>query len=104
MTNLVYGYNNSQNLPDSMLNATGYGLSALGTAGIDTTKASLTVCLGQTARLAFAPETVRKPNNESAKILVSLMFFALGEQTGEKRVASLLEFVARGVIDLSIKS
>jgi len=87
---------------DEVLDAAEYGLAVAGVMGADTTAADLALCAGQAGRLFLAPETVKKPQNETTKILASLACIAFGGITGYKRAASAAELVAMGFIDATI--
>jgi hypothetical protein len=96
-------YNRNQYALDNALDAVEYSTAVAGVMGVDTTSADITLTAGQTARLLFAPQSVKKPNNEMFKLIASVGCIALGEMTRNKRAASAANLIVMGVIDAMVK-
>lgn len=88
---------------DTALDIADYGTTIAGVLGVDTTPEDIALFAGEAARLALAPETVSKPINERAKLIASGASLLLGALGLNKRKASALELIAKGIIDLTIK-
>ena len=88
---------------DDMLDATEYAVAVAGVTGVNTTAADVTLCAGQTARLIFTPYNVKKPMNETAKVIVSAAGIALGAATGNKRAASAFSLIGKVAADILIR-
>lgn len=87
---------------DAMLDAADYAVTAASALGVDLTPIEISLFAAETARLLAASETVRKPKNETAKLIASGVSLLLGEATGKKRAMSTLELIAMGIIDITI--
>jgi len=99
-------YSNYNRYSDSLENALDvaeYSIAVAGVMGVDTTAADITLTAGQTARLLFNPQSVKKPNNEVLKLISSVGSIALGEISGNKRAASALNLLAMSVIDATVR-
>jgi len=99
-----YGSYSTYNSLDRTLDKIEYGVGIAGMAGLNTIPVDCLLTIWQTARVCFSPRTVKKLNNEKAKIVTSLVSIAYDVMTGNKREASAFGFFSNAVIDMTIKN